>query len=382
MIPDFKFLWKQLDGPTATWLSDAIYQYFKAMFKPGIDHLNELSIKNMLFNELLTVGAINSIPYSVVRQDILGSDYFQIYRDASSDGPHVVNSWYNIIQEFPLYNTLAELDADIADIADSNLRGGTVVKVDEDNSYYQVIVTVSDDVPSAQKVLIGVAFTGTLVTVSTPDYTDSRICRYFGSYNAANIADFLDNMGSIIADGDIIQYDDGSSNKYVVYDSGEFKSFASVSAFEDYDDTVYPGGRLISNRQITSGYDFVGIGTEAYRSLLKGLLNSEAEIGSLKSLEDIMAEFIKDDSGEEDVGFRYSFKFKEAPDVDNNMTYGDIVMNIGTQAQWKNITFWRAVLEDIINNIYNYAPKIILKEEQVRVQYTGVIRYNGQYMYS
>lgn len=377
MIPDFKFMWKQLDGPTATWLSDAIYQYFKQQFKPGIDHLNEISIDNMLLDELKVVGSRNNIPYSVIKADITPEKYFQIYRPESSDGPHVINSWYNIIQDFPVYETLADLDDAIANIADNTIAGGTVVKCLEDNNYYQVIITMNGDTPVGSKNEIGLAQTDTLVTVSTSDYSDSRICRYFGEYNSGNYDDFLDASINYLIDGDIINYE----GTYRVFDTDGFKAFSDVQDFVDYDDTVYPGGMLMSDRMKAGAYDYIGVGIEAYRTLIKGMLNSDAEIGSLKSLEDILALIVYNDSGSEDIGFRYSFQFLEEPDGEGN-TYGDLYLNIGQQNMWRDIVFWRRVIEDFISNIYNYAPKIIVKEEQVRVQYTGVIRYNGQYMYS
>lgn len=377
MIPDFKFMWKQLDGPTASWLSDSIYQYFKQQFKPGIDHLNELGLSNMLFDELITVGSRNNIPYSIIKADISPDKYFQIYRDTASDGPHVINSWYNIIQEFPVYETLEQLDDDIAHIAENTIAGGTVVKCIEDNMFYQVLISVSGDTVTGSKVQIGPVYTDTLVTVSTPDYSESKICRYFGEYNEDTIDSFIEDMSSFLIDGDIINYE----GIYKVWDTDQFKAFSAVSEFESYDDTVYPGGMLMSDSMKAGSYDFVGIGTESYRALLKGLLHSEAEVGSLRSLEDILAIIMETDSGSPDVGFRYSFTFVEEPEPENNMTYGDIYLNIGQQNKWKNIVFWRRVIEDIISNIYNYAPKIILKEEQIIPQYTGLIRYNGEFMY-
>lgn len=377
MIPDFKFMWKQLDGPTASWLSDAIYQFFKQQFKPAIDHLNELGLDNMLFDELLTVGSRNNIPYSIIETDIAPDKYFQIYRDTASDGPHVINSWYNIIQSFPVYETLEQLDDDIANISEGTISGGTVVKCLEDNMYYQVLISVNDDVVTGSKVQIGPVYTDTLVTVSTDDYSDSRICRYFGEYNSGNIDNFIDSTSALLIDGDIINYE----GIYKVWDTDSFKAFSDVQSFADFDDTVYPGGMLMSDRAKAGSYDYIGIGTEAYRALLKGLLHSESEVGSLRSLEDILAIIIETDSGSPDVGFRYSFTFVTTPEPENNMTYGDIYLNIGQQNKWKNIVFWRRVIEDIISNIYNYAPKIILKEEQIIPQYTGLIRYNGEYMY-
>lgn len=377
MIPDFKFMWKQLDGPTASWLSDAIYQFFKQQFKPGIDHLNELGLSNMLFDELLTVGSRNNIPYSIIETDVSPDKYFQIYRDTASDGPHVINSWYNIIQNFPVYNTLDELDADIANIAEGTISGGTVVKCLEDNMFYQVLISVNGDTVTGSKVQIGPVYTDTLVTVSTEDYSSSRICRYFGEYNSGNIDNSLANTSAFLIDGDIINYE----GTYKVWDTDQFKAFSDVTAFQDYDDTVYPGGMLMSDRDKAGSYNYIGIGTEAYRALLKGLLHSDAEIGSLRSLEDILAIIMETDSGSSEVGFRYSFTFVDTPEPENDMTYGDIYLNIGQQNKWKNIVFWRRVIEDIINNIFNYAPKIILKEEQIIPQYTGLIRYNGEYMY-
>lgn len=376
MIPDFKFMWKQLDGPTASWLSDALYQYFKQQFQPAIDHLNELGIQNMLLDELKVVGSRNNIPYSIIQADITSDKYFQIYRDSVSDGPHVINSWYNIIQNFPVYETLDELDADIANIADNTIAGGTVVKCLEDNMFYQVIIVMNGDTPVGSKYQIGPINTDTLVTVSTPDYSDSKICRYFGEYNSGSIDYFIDTSRSILIDGDIINY----NGVYKVWDTDDFKSFEDVTAFEDFDDTVYPGGMLMSDKKKAGAYDYIGIGIDAYRILLKGMLNSEAEVGSLRSLEDILSAIIESDSGSSDVGLRYSFEFLEEPD-DNNNTYGDLYLNIGQQNKWKNITFWRRVIEDFISNIYNYAPKIIVKEEQISIQYTGSIRYNGEYLY-
>lgn len=375
MIPDFKFMWKQLDGPTASWLFDAIYQYFKQQFKPAIDHLNELSIDNMLLDELKVVGSRNNIPYSVIKADVTPDKYFQIYQDGHSDGPHVINSWYNIIQSFPVYETLEQLDDDIAHIADNTIAGGTVVKCLENNMYYQVIITMDDDVPVGSKVLIGACQTDTLVTVSTPDYSDSKICRYFGEYNSSNIQNFIDAMGSFFIAGDIINYE----GTYKVWNTDSFKAFSDVTEFENYDDTVYPGGMLMSDRMKAGAYDYIAIGMEAYRVLLKGILHSDAEIGSLRSLEDILALIIYNDSGSETVGFRYSFEILEQPDGTN--TYGDLYLNIGQQNKWKNIVFWRRVIEDFISNMYNYAPKIIVKEEQIIPQYTGTIQYNGDYTY-
>lgn len=377
MIPDFKFMWKQLDGPTASWLSDAIYQFFKQQFKPGIDHLNELGIDTMLFDELLTVGSRNNVPYSIIETDISPDKYFQIYQDGHSDGPHVINSWYNIIQSFPVYETLEQLDDDIAHIAENTISGGTVVKCLENNMYYQVLVSVNGDTVTGSRVQIGPIYTDTLVTVSTPDYSNSKICRYFGEYNSENIDNFLDSTEAFLIDGDIINYE----GTYKVWDTDAFKAFSDVAEFEDFDDTIYPGGMLMSDRAKAGSYDYIGVGTEAYRALLKGLLHSESEIGSLRSLEDILSIIIKTDSGSSEVGFRYSFTFVEEPEPENKMTYGDIYLNIGQQNKWKNIVFWRRVIEDIINNIYNYAPKILIKEEQIIPQYTGLIRYNGEYMY-
>jgi len=374
MIPDFKFMWKQLDGPTATWLSDALYQYFKQQFKPGIDHLNELSLDNMLLDELKVAGSRNNIPYSVIRADITPDKYFQIYRDSSSEGPAVINSWYNIIQYFPVYDSISALDDDMDA---GKISGGTVVKCSEDNKFYQILVSVSNDVSTWSKVELFPILTDTLVTVSTPDYSDSRICRYMGEYNASNIDDFVDSMGSMIIDGDLIKYED----KYKVFDDDSFKAFEDVTDFADYDDTVYPGGMLMSDKMKASAYDWIGVGTEAYRVLLKGLLNSDSEIGSLRSLEDILSLIIYNDSGVDNVGFRYTFTFLEEPDAASESTYGDIFLNIGQQNKWKDIVFWRRVIEDFISNIYNYAPKITVKEEQIIPQYVGSIQYNGQFMY-
>ena len=377
MIPDFKFMWKQLDGPTASWLSDAIYQFFKQQFKPAIDHLNELSLSNMLLDELKVVGSRNNIPYSIIKADVTPDKYFQIYQDDHQDGPHVINSWYNIIQNFPVYETLEQLDDDISHIADNTIAGGTVIKCLEDGMYHQIIITMNGDVPVGTRNQIGLAQTDTLVTVSTQDYSNSRICRYFGEYNSVTLTDFLESSIEILNDGDIINYE----GVYKVFDTDTFKSFSDVTSFEDYDDTVYPGGMLMSDRMKSGAYDYIGIGVEAYRILLKGMLSSNSEIGSLRSLEDILALIIYNDSGSTETGFRYSFEFLEEPDASTQSTYGDIYLNIGMQYQWKDIVFWRRVIEDFISNMYNFAPKIILKEEQVRVQFTGVIRYNGQYMY-
>ena len=182
-------------------------------------------------------------------------------------------------------------------------------------------------------------------------------------------------MNSFFIAGDIINYE----GIYKVWDTDSFKAFSDVTEFEDYDDTVYPGGMLMSDRMKAGAYDYIAIGMEAYRVLLKGILHSDAEIGSLRSLEDILALIIYNDSGSESVGFRYSFEILEQPDGTN--TYGDLYLNIGQQNKWKNIVFWRRVIEDFISNMYNYAPKIIVKEEQIIPQYTGTIQYNGDYTY-
>lgn len=378
MIPDFKFMWKQLNGPNASWLSDAIYQYFKQQFKPAIDHLNQLCIDNMTLDELMTVGIRNNIPYPIVEVDALSDKYFTIYRDDSYDGPHVINSWYNVIQNFPEYDTLANLDNDIAHIADTNLRGGTVVKCIENNMFYQIIVSMSGDVVTATRNQIGKTDTDTLVTVSTPDYSSSRICRYFGQYAQGSLPAFIETMEDILVDGDIVTV----GNEYRVFDDGSFKKFNQVQSFEDYDDTVYPGGMLISDRQVGLAYAWSGIGDTAYRILLKGILNSDAEVGSLGALDDIMKLIIYNDSGSDDASFRYTFKILDEPDAETNSTYGDVYLNMGQQFQWKNIVLWRKVIEDFISNMYNYAPKITVSEEQIVANtYNGFDLYDGSIDY-
>lgn len=378
MIPDFKFIWKQLDGPNATWMFTGIYNYFKELFKPAIDHLNELGIDNMILEELKTAGCINSIPYPIVKTNILPDKYFKIYEDAEYVDPHAINSWQNVIQNFPVYNTLAELQEDVDNIADGTISGGTVVKCLEDNMFYQVTITMNDDVPEGSINQIGQIMTDTLITVSTTDYSDVKICRYFGEYTAQTLVHFIESMGSYLQDGDIISY----GGKYQVYDTDSFKPFASVAAFENYDDTIYPGGMLISDKGLLSAYDYVGIGTEAYRVLLKGLLNSDAEIGSLRSLEDIVSLIIQNDSGSDNVAYRFTIKILTEPDASIDSTYGDAVLNIGQQFQWKNIEFWRSVLEEFISNMYNYVPKITINEEQIVANtYSGAYHYDGDIDY-
>lgn len=66
MIQPIQFLWRQLNGPQITAITQAIYHWIKNMFDDILDYFKDFRISSATFEHLQTIGVLNSFPLPIL----------------------------------------------------------------------------------------------------------------------------------------------------------------------------------------------------------------------------------------------------------------------------------------------------------------------------
>lgn len=66
MIQPIQFLWRQLNGPQITAITQAIYHWIKDMFDDILDYFKYFRISSATFEHLQTIGVLNSFPLPIL----------------------------------------------------------------------------------------------------------------------------------------------------------------------------------------------------------------------------------------------------------------------------------------------------------------------------
>lgn len=130
----------------------------------------------------------------------------------------------------------------------------------------------------------------------------------------------------------------------------------SLNGFADAEGN--PGGKFIdvSTGSFTSS-NIQQLDITRYRAALRAWLDSPAEVGSLALLDAIVYALTQIDTV---GGYPYKYSFIEAGDVPKGRAPGDLYIDLGQQAFWKNpILIYNTVLA-LANSVYAPVPQIFV----------------------
>lgn len=131
----------------------------------------------------------------------------------------------------------------------------------------------------------------------------------------------------------------------------------STHGFAALDDAT-SGGRL-TKTGTGQGTHNKSLDAEHYRTLLKAWISGDGEIGSLALLDDICYNLTKLDLGPGQEPF-YKFKFMQGDDIPQDRAPGDVYIDMGSLAQWRNPVHIYAVLNGIANTVYAPQPRLFV----------------------
>lgn len=83
MILPVRYLWEQLDGPQVTALSDALFNYWKAVFDDKLEYINNISVNTASDIHLTLLGLLSGL----VRPNITEPDRDYFYFTGSPENP-------------------------------------------------------------------------------------------------------------------------------------------------------------------------------------------------------------------------------------------------------------------------------------------------------
>lgn len=90
MILPIKFLWEQLDGPQATAICDAIFEYWKQMFDSKLDYINNLNVNTADDEHLTFLGVLANFVRPVIT--VPDKDFFYFSVDPEHGSVHGLSS--------------------------------------------------------------------------------------------------------------------------------------------------------------------------------------------------------------------------------------------------------------------------------------------------
>ncbi len=401
LIPDFSCLWKQLDGPQASAIMNAIYQYEDSLLSPAIEHLYRFSPDNATFNELKFIAMLAGMSYKYIEVAKLSDNYFNLYNMTTVplstlyDTTPVKDSFYGPFTPVIIVDTVADLNAlDITCDPDTgkllsnswDLGVCAVVKVVLDNMYYYTKIEESGGVYSMSWEQLDYAYTDKVVVkveyTPAPDQdgiiendfvTSGTPYVYFGDYATQDDVDtFIAESGAILTTASVISFE----GEYLVWDGNDFVSFSPVWPY-------FEGGKLLPDRYIDEMFSYEGMTIDQFRYFIKAMISGDFDIGSLHCLDVMLTCAGVLDQQNEDFVLPIEYIFQPSIDIPNNLINGDIHAKIGSRSKWANPDFWYKMLDAICKFLFYYSPHIVFEFSEVGAvyRYNGALMYDGTYHY-
>lgn len=178
------------------------------------------------------------------------------------------------------------------------------------------------------------------------------------------ILDYLNNMSIKTANG--LQISDigkmmnlprpvikAWTENYIVFTDG--LQHPSDAGFGDLNDTSF--GAAFSDIEDMK-YEYVNTPLSLYRPFLEGASVSDAEVGSLVFVDDILAALAAS-LGHNPESFEWTFEFLEENQPLRDFALGDVKLNIGTLIFWRGSMVGYAIIDEVSKRLYPAHPKLI-----------------------
>lgn len=123
MILPIRYMWEQLNGPQATGLSNALFEYWKTIFDTKLDYFNNISIETANDDHLTLFGLLSGLVRPTISEPDKDYFYFTEYDE------HLFSHGFSDINDTQNGGKLTKLDS-----------GGGVHNVSLDTEYYRALL--------------------------------------------------------------------------------------------------------------------------------------------------------------------------------------------------------------------------------------------------
>lgn len=143
------------------------------------------------------------------------------------------------------------------------------------------------------------------------------------------------------------------TENYIVFTDG--LQHPSTAGFGDLNDTSF--GACFSD-VADMKYEWLTVPLTIFRTFLEGAVASDAEIGSVVFLDDVLAA-LASSLGHSPDQFEWVFNYIEADDPLKDYAKGDIKMDIGTLIFWRGSMVGYSLMDELSKRLYPVSPKVI-----------------------